>query len=179
MRYRSFSLKPFSGSFPYPGIEIKGIVGRHEEVFTISFALYGRHEELLIPARTDKASRRNGLWKETCFEFFLAAGNSPRYWEFNISPAGHWNVYRFSDYRQGMEEEPSFASMPFSVRETAEAFSIDLRLGLSTIVWREQTLQVAVSAVLKDKEGKVSHWALTHTGPQADFHRRDSFIIEL
>ena len=63
----------------------------------------------------DMPARRDRLWEETCFEFFLAVKNSPRYWEFNLSPAGHWNVYRFADYRQGMQEEPAFASLPFSV----------------------------------------------------------------
>jgi hypothetical protein len=47
------------------------------------------------------------------------------------------------------------------------------------IVPSEQKLEAAISAVIKLRNGKVTFWALTHPGPEADFHRRDSFIIEL
>jgi hypothetical protein len=38
---------------------------------------------------------------------------------------------------------------------------------------------MAVSAVIKTRRGEVTLWALTHPGPEADFHHRDSFIIKL
>jgi hypothetical protein len=47
------------------------------------------------------------------------------------------------------------------------------------IIPAEQALEVAISAVIKLRSGNVTCWALTHPGPEADFHRRDSFIIEL
>ena len=126
--------------------------------------------------------RKNGLWEETCFEFFLGVKGSERYWEFNLSPSGHWNVYRFKSYRQGMQEEPAFTSLPFSVQLYSNSLLLSLGLGLDKIIPQEQVsevLQVALSAVIKTRDGKTTYWALTHPGPQADFHRRDGFIIEL
>lgn len=45
------------------------------------------------------------------------------------------------------------------------------------IIRRSCTL--AISIVIKPQNGEITYWALTHPGPQADFHRRDSFLIEL
>ena len=38
---------------------------------------------------------------------------------------------------------------------------------------------VGIAAVIKLAGGGLTYWALTHPGPQADFHRRDSFLVEL
>jgi hypothetical protein len=111
-----------------------------------------------------------------CFEFFLGLKDSDQYREFNLSPAGHWNVYCFKAYRQEMQEELAFLSLPFFVRKHSDALLLDLNLNLDMIVPAEHALEVAISAV---RSGNVTCWALTHPGPEADFHRRDSFIIEL
>src|SRR4030042_7193941 len=59
------------------------------------------------------------------FSLFPFPGEgSERYWEFNLSPAGHWNVYRFASYRKEMREEPAFASLPFRVRTEPEALRL-------------------------------------------------------
>ncbi|MEO0397735.1 MAG: hypothetical protein AAF243_17370, partial [Cyanobacteria bacterium P01_A01_bin.137] len=39
----------------------------------------------------------------------------------------------------------------------------------------DQPLELGVSSVLKTDD--LSHWALTHTGNEPDFHRRDSFRL--
>jgi hypothetical protein len=135
--------------------------------------------ELVIPARADLPAREHGLWEETCFEFFLAVKNSPQYWEFNLSPAGHWNIYCFQAYRQGRQEETAFRSLPFSVQSRPDSLLLVLELDLDRIVPADQALEVAIAAVSKLLDGQATYWALTHPGPQADFHRRDSFIIEL
>jgi hypothetical protein len=109
----------------------------------------------------------------------LAVESSPRYWEFNLSPAGHWNVYRFLAYREGMTEETAFASLPVKVRSDPDCLRLELEVDLGSIVRADQTLAIGISAVLKQISGEKTYWALTHCGPQADFHRRDSFSIRL
>jgi hypothetical protein len=47
------------------------------------------------------------------------------------------------------------------------------------IVPAGRALEAGIAAVLKLAGAGVSYWALTHAGPQADFHRRDSFIVQL
>ena len=179
MNRRSFSLKPFYPASPGLPVQITGSIARRSQGLALRYTLRGPRLELVIPGPADLPARKQGLWQETCFEFFLGIKHSPGYWEFNLSPAGHWNVYRFAGYRQGMQEERAFTSLPFRVRPQSDSLLLDLELEADKIVPADQALEVAMAAVLKLKGGGLTYWALTHGGPQADFHRRDSFIIEL
>ena len=179
MNSRRFSLKPFPSSGTLPYLEISGNIGRLSKTLTISYTLHGLLSEVMIPAPADVPARKNALWEETCFEFFLGAKNSDQYREFNLSPAGHWNVYCFKSYRQGMQEELAFESLPVSVWRKPDALQLSLNLDLDKINLIDKTLEVAISTVINHANGKVTYWALTHPGPQADFHLKDSFIIEL
>jgi hypothetical protein len=179
MNDRPFSLQPFPSANALPSLKITGNIARRSNTLAIRYALLGPLAELAIPAPADLPARRNGLWEETCFEFFLGVKDSDGYWEFNLSPAGDWNVYRFAAYRQGMQEETAFPSLPFSVQNQSDSLRLALELDLEKIVQPDQALEVAISAVLKPKDGEVTYWALTHPRPQADFHWRDSFILDL
>lgn len=159
-------------------LKITGNIVRHSNTLTLRYQILGPIAALVLPAPADHPVRKNELWEETCFEFFLGVKNSERYWEFNLSPAGHWNVYRFDAYRQGMQAEMAFRSLPFRIQSQSNSLSLALQLNLDQIV-RAQILEVAISTVIKHMDGKVSYWALTHPGPQADFHQRDSFIVKL
>jgi hypothetical protein len=177
MNAPSFSLKAFPTARPRSELEISGSLARHSNALAIRYTLNGALTELDIPAPAAAPVRKHGLWEDTCFECFLAVKNSLRYWEFNLSPAGHWNVYRFAAYRQGMQEETSFSRLPFSIASQGHALSLAVELDLDKIIPTGQTLELAVSSVIKYKDGELTFWALTHPGPQPDFHRRDSFII--
>ena len=179
MKDKSFSLKPFSPASVPPNLKITGDMARRGDTLAIRYALRGRLAQIVIPAPAGVPARKNGLWEETCFEFFLAPRNSPGYWEFNLSPAGHWNVYGFENYRQGRQEETAFTSLPLSVQRRAGSLLLALEVDLARIVQTDQTLKVSVAAVIKLAGGGATYWALTHPGPEADFHRRDSFIVEL
>jgi hypothetical protein len=69
--------------------------------------------------------------------------------------------------------------MDFSVRRQPQSLRLDLELDLNKIVKEKQPLEVALSAVIELKDGELTYWALTHGGPQADFHRREGFIVKL
>ena len=112
MNGQDFSLQPFSPIGPPLNFKITGHITRRSRQLAIRYDLRGDLAELVIPAPADLPARRHGLWEETCFEFFLGVKDSPRYWEFNLSPAGHWNVYRFAGYRQGMAEETALDVTP-------------------------------------------------------------------
>jgi hypothetical protein len=178
MSDRAFSLQPFDSIYPL-NLEVNGNITRNDNKLSISYILSGDLAKVIIPTTVDLPIRDRELWEETCFEFFLGIKNSTRYWEFNLSPAGHWNVYRFDDYRQGMQEEMAIASLPFSVQYKSEALLLALEVDLNLLVSADILLDVAITTVIKSQKGNISYWALIHTGSQADFHRRDSFIIEL
>jgi hypothetical protein len=179
MNSQGFSLKPFQKAETQPNVKITGTVGRSSNTFSISYALWGPLSKLVIPKPSEMLAREDGLWEKTCLEFFLTPKNTDNYWEFNLSPSGDWNVYRFTSYRQGMREEPAFMTLPFRIKSESYALRLSLELGLDEIILADQALEVAVSAVIKSIDGAMSYWALNHPAPQPDFHRRDSFIIRL
>ncbi len=119
MSKQSFSLKPFPASKNAQApldLQITGSIDRHNNTLSIAYELSGKLSKVQIAPPSNTPARKHDLWQETCFEFFLGIKNSPVYWEFNLSPAGHWNVYRFDDYRHGMREETAFMSLRFTFR---------------------------------------------------------------
>jgi hypothetical protein len=179
MSNRNFFLQPFAPLAPPLNFELTGHIARRSRQLVICYDLRGDLAELVIPAPADVPGRRQGLWEETCCEFFLGIKDAPRYWEFNLSPAGHWNVYRFTGYRQGMAEETALTSLPVSVRRRSDSLQVALELDVGRIVSADQPLMAGIAAVIKLAGHGLTYWALTHPGPAADFHRRDSFVVEL
>jgi hypothetical protein len=179
MTPRDFSLQSFPAVGPQPELHITGSVLRRSRIFAIHYALPAPLTDLVIPAPAAVPVRSHGLWQETCFEFFLAVKNAPGYWEFNLTPAGHWNVYRFTDYREGMREESAFATLPLRVDTQPDRLTLTLECPLEQLFAPHEPLEVAISAVIRHANGQATYWALTHPGPQPDFHCRESFIVEL
>ena len=177
MKVRNFALRPFS-PFDRCSLTITGGISRVCHTLAIRYVLCGLLADVVIPS-PELPARRHGLWEETCFEFFLAPPKAPGYWEVNLSPAGHWNVYRFSDYREGVQEEATLADLPFRAEKQADTLILAVECFLEQIIPPDQPVEVAVSAVIKHADGRVTYWALDHTGPHPDFHRRESFIIEI
>jgi hypothetical protein len=179
MKNQSFFLQPFPTIGQLPNLKIAGNIARNNNQLTIEYILQGELKEIAIAPPSAIPSRKHELWQNTCFEFFLGIQNSQRYWEFNLSPSGDWNVYCFDSYRQGMQEETAFSTLPFKVQQQAETLKLTLNCDLNKIIVREKTLEIGITTVIKNQNGEVSYWALNHPAAEADFHRRDSFIILL
>jgi hypothetical protein len=177
MNQQLFLLQPFSALKQSADLEIQGAIARQHNHLTLTYQLRGNLADVVIRPPSENPSRQHNLWEETCFEFFLGMPDSLRYWEFNLSPAGHWNVYHFTDYRQGMEEETAWNSLPFRVQTEPDSLSLTLTLDLGAIAIADHPLDVAITTVLQHREGQRTYWALIHPGSEADFHRRDSFIL--
>ncbi|MEI1375443.1 DOMON-like domain-containing protein [Nostoc sp. UHCC 0926] len=179
MNDQTFSLQPFPSTKSLPNLKIAGNIARNSNQLAICYMLEGDFKEITIAPLSNTRSRKHELWKDTCFELFLSIKDSQRYWEFNLSPAGHWNVYRFDGYRQGMQEETAFTILPFNVQNKADGLALVLNADLNKIVSAEQAIEVGITTVIKHRNGEVTYWALTHRGAEADFHLQDSFIIKL
>ena len=140
----------------------------------------GEIENIHLPAQSDSPARKHDLWKATCFEFFLASKGRPEYWEFNLSPSGNWNVYAMDEYRQvNMREEGAYAQIPFEFKKTSNELSLDCAVNLSRLFRRQSVLLIGITAVIQTTDGSKTYWALAHPGPRADFHLRESFVMEL
>ena len=173
----SFSLIPFDRDNS-PLISLAGYIDRRNNKLKIDYKLLGT-SQTIIPTVANQPIRQFDLWEHTCFEFFLGIKNTKKYWEFNLSPAGHWNVFRFPKYRHNIAEEMTFKELPVRVLQYSDELQLNLEIDLDLIITAKQSLEVGITAVIEDTQGKISYWALTHLKNEADFHDRDSFILDL
>jgi hypothetical protein len=176
---RTFSLAPFRGEESLPDLAITGTIGRSGETLSIGCTVAGNLSALAVPAAAESPERKGRLWEETCLEFFLGTKGSERYWEFNLSPAGHWNVYRFTSYREGREEEPAFSSLPFGIQFEPGSLRLSMELDLGKLLPAGEAVEAGVCAVIRTTAGGTNHWALFHPGPRPDFHRREGFALTI
>jgi len=179
MHPRRFLLKPFPGEGNPAGLAIGGSIARRADTLSVRYEVRGNLSKVELPAAAKAHRRQDRLWEETCLELFLGTADSGEYREFNLSPAGHWNVYRFDRYREGMREEPAFTSLPFAVRRNSETLLLTAEFGVGKIVPAGKDLVAAVAAVIKAIDGGKSHWALVHPASRPDFHRREGFALTL
>lgn len=189
----SFRLQPFGGTALQAalGLDHVQLGGRlalvrsaAEAILQIDYRLVAdlgeRPTAVLAPAPSAQPARRDGLWQHTCLEAFLAhahAGSTAQpYWELNLAPSGDWALYRFEGYRSG-QQSPPLDSLPFAVRPGADGLHLQLLLPLPAELAAATGLAIGITTVLEQRNGAISHWALHHPGPEADFHRRDGFTL--
>lgn len=179
MTEQLFSLLPFPTA-NIPEITITGKISRRNNLLTLHYSVSGRVEEILLPSLIASHSRRAELWKQTCFEFFLAKKGQPQYWEFNLSPSGDWNAYQMDAYRRvGFREETSVQRLQFFMQQATGMITLDAQVDLDSIIQQGDDIEVGITAIVQTNDGYETYWALTHPAPQADFHIRESFILEL
>ncbi|WP_309739285.1 MULTISPECIES: DOMON-like domain-containing protein [unclassified Chamaesiphon] len=174
-----FKLRPFSTDITLPAIELTGQIDFQDRLLSIVYHLQGNLETLIIPSAHPTPSRKFALWESTCFEFFIGVPGNANYWEFNLSPAGDWNVFTLDDYRQGLQNELAFTALPLSIDRSATSLVLKSIVDLSKIFPAAPELELSVTAVIESSQHELSYWALTHPGTVADFHRRDSFVLKI
>jgi hypothetical protein len=172
---RWFQLQPFEAGSPWDQLSLEARLVLEGQRLSIHYRLTGDLALVRIPGPENSPERRDGLWHSSCLEFFVAVDGEEPYWEFNLSPTGHWNVYRLDGYRLGLRPEPAFAALPFTVAQTADALELQATWDLSVLVEPQQPLEMAITAVVELRSGAIGYWALAHPGPEPDFHRRDGF----
>ncbi len=174
-----FRLQPFRPDPALAGLVLAGSYSLEQGYLRIHYRLSGNLEALQIPLPCPTPQRRDALWQTTCFEAFVGVAGSEDYWELNLSPAGHWNLYRLDGYRSGLRPEPTCSALVVTRQEEVDALSLNVELNLSNLVPAETALELSLTAVLQQRDGLCSYWALHHAGSEPDFHRRDSFIAAL
>lgn len=95
-----------------------------------------------------------------------------------MSPSGDWNIYVMDAYRRiGFREETRIAKLSLGFKKQRQSYSIETSMDLSPMFPSNQILQLGITAVIQTLDGLESYWALAHPGQQADFHLRESFIL--
>lgn len=161
------TLTNFSKTFEI--IEIQALLSISEDLkIILDFSLKGFLDKLFVPPLLPPKERLRtpDLWRETCFEFFISPDQSPGspYLEFNLSPQGHWDLYLFDSYRQGMR--PCAAKI-ISLHNMDQNWRVELQLQ-ENLPWQPQYHNL--SCVLKNTGGEISYWALSHPSAKPDFH---------
>lgn len=143
--------------------------------FEVCFRLEGDVDAIRFepPGPIERGDR---LWESTCFEIFAINPTGIRYEEINLSPSRKWAGYSFAGYRSPIlaevghvaEIETSISENEFRL-QAISGFSID-----PSTSWL-----CNLSAVIEEKDGNISYWALTHPPGKPDFHHRDCFTLEL
>ena len=165
---------------PHPDSQSRAVSGVTVELapqgggrFALIYIATGNMNELRIPQVT-APGRADDLWRHTCFEAFVAA--APGYYEFNFSPSLHWAAYRFDGYRAGMRPAMEAAPPRIEAQRTGESYSLRAVLDLSGLEGLPRDgLRFGLSALIEDKAGGKSYWALAHPPGAPDFHHADCF----
>jgi hypothetical protein len=179
MTEQSFSLIPFP-AHNIPNIAITGEISLQNNLLALHFSMSGKVEDIFLPPPSPIPSRKDELWKSTCFEFFMAIKDQPEYWEFNMSPSDDWNVYHMDAYRRiGFREETSIQHLEFEAFNNADMFALNVTIDLKPIFQDSKPLEIGITAIVQTKDGNQSYWALTHPASDPDFHLRESFILAL
>ena len=178
---QAFALQPFGPG--QQGIRIEGWLERCGGSLTLEFQLHSDapqgDEAILWPAPGSEPQRRDELWQHTCLEWFVAQPQREAYWEFNIAANGNWNVYQLDGYRHGLRPDGGYRALPLHTSSSERCTNVSLKAPLPASLAAAQPLELAVTAVVEQCNGAISYWALHHGGTEADFHRRDGFLMRI
>lgn len=172
---RRFRLVPHPAS-PAPPLRLfletarvgsRGLLLRYEAVGTIEDLALG---PVALP------QRRDGLWRTTCFECFLAEDWGRRYAEFNFAPSGAWAAYLFDSERRGMRNAP-VAAPRLALASAPGRLSLTARVAFAGLPFAPA--RMGASAVLEWKRGGKSFHALAHPGGAPDFHAPSGFVVNV
>jgi hypothetical protein len=156
-------------------------VKRHSgDQLELHFFAFGDVEAVKWPAHTE-AKRGERLWEESCFECFVRRADWPVYHEFNLATSSQWAAYRFTDYRSGMQVARLQGDPDIRTRPTAKTQVLQARLDLNDLpgLLSVSDWQLGFSAVIEEKDGTKSYWALKHPPGKPDFHHPDCFALSL
>jgi hypothetical protein len=149
-----------------------------DATLALHYALDGDLSRLRIPAPSP-GRRADGLWQHTCFELFCATGTTPAYYELNFSPSSEWAIYGFDYYRAGMATVETHRAPWISMHQRPDGLHLDavVDLGNLSALYDCPVLQLALSAVIEEADGRLSYWALAHPAAKPDFHHAGGFAL--
>ena len=140
----------------------------------IWFGIGAPAERFIIPPPAEPV-RAEGLWQTTCFEAFLRIPGADAYREWNFAPSGQWAAYDFASYREG-RADADVAAPYVRVEDNFTWWA----MGATIPVDADASWTLGLSAVLEEKDGTKSYWALAHPpGDKPDFHAADCFVARL
>lgn len=143
------------------------------------YVMQGDVGRIALPTHV-AAQHTDELWRRTCFEAFIAVEDEPAYVECNFSPSTAWATYRFSRYRTGMAALVPDDAPRITLQSSTDGLMLEAQLKLGKFAHLPLCpLRIGLTAVIEDKAGSISYWALRHPRSKPDFHHRGGFILRL
>jgi hypothetical protein len=140
------------------------------------YEIQGDIGRIALPTKA-AARHTDDLWRNTCFEAFITTVDNSGYVECNFAPSGAWATYRFARYRNRMTAIVPIELPRITLHKESDSLVLEATLKLDEFVG--QPLRIGLTAVIEDKAGNLSYWALRHPGAKPDFHHRGGFILRL
>lgn len=134
----------------------------------------GAPADRFVIAEPSEPVRANDLWQTTCFETFLRVPGAQAYREWNFAPSGQWAAYDFIAYREG-RADPEVTAPYVRVEDNFTWWA----LGATIAVEADSEWELGLFAVIEEKDGTKSYWALAHSSEKPDFHHPGCFIARL
>lgn len=140
----------------------------------IWFGIGAPAARFVIPEPRDPV-RADGLWQTTCFEAFLRAPGEQSYREWNFAPSGDWAAYDFSGYRESSTNADIAAPPYVRMEDNFTWWALGATIGVDAgLIW-----ELGLSAVIEERDGTKSYWALAHPSDKPDFHAPGCFTARL
>lgn len=165
-------------SDPIQQLQIAGDFSHRDGFLTITFLVQDPRNALADSLNEgqwtgSQMSRKDDLWKKTCFEAFWALPQDERYWELNLSAAGEWNLYAFDLYRNPQPPRASSDFTMLGVKTQAGQLKCELQS-----VLKFSKLEVSLCAVLQTRDAQNHYFSTRHAGEKPDFHLRQSLALK-
>lgn len=170
-------LRPFAAAAPPWGLRLEAAATRAGGILEVGFRLAGETAGIVPDCAPGPGSRRDGLWRDTCFEAFVAVAGEARYLEVNLAPTRDWNVFLFDGYRLGMRPDAAAPDPSRTADRDDGIITASFGLPLASLAPGDRVLEVGLAAVTRHEDGRFVHWALAHPGDRPDFHRREGFLL--
>ncbi len=146
----------------------------------VRFVIDADMSQLVLPT-LQPAARTDNLWRHTCCEVFVALPDNEAYCELNFSPSTEWAMYGFVGYRRGMAPIEVRRPPRVAVRPTSRGFVLEAVTYLAELPMPQpgSPLRAGAAAVIEEKDGRLTYWALAHPSALPDFHHRLGFVLQV
>jgi hypothetical protein len=141
----------------------------------IWFGIGAPASRFVIPEPAEQPKRAEDLWQTTCFEAFFRAPGEEAYREWNFAPSGNWAAYDFTSHREG-RTDADVGEPYIRIEDNLTWWAVAATIAVDA----EVPWALGLSAILEERDGTKSYWALAHPlGDKPDFHDPVCFAAHL